>query len=178
MWFIESGQLPWLWALTLGWALWPASAFAQQAAPSLPPATKSPQAVAPSSDCYKELLDRLGKMEQRVDRVPKQNAELAHENETLAGQVQDLSHRMGNPDRQGGMTGAMPGAPSSGVTPPGDAGAAGSGSSGSGMESAPRSMGGQLGSASDGLGSAATGGGRSLSRAAGGDPTSIGQAQE
>src|SRR5262249_33808347 len=83
---------------------------------------------------------------------------------TLEGQVHDLYRQTSNPGRQAGMTGAMSGTGASGGT-----GARGDGA-----------VGDQPGSASSDSdrGAIQTGGGRSLSRAAGGDPTATGQAQE
>jgi phosphate-selective porin OprO/OprP len=113
----------------LGWLFtaWPAVA-GQDAAP-LPPSTPVPPTLS------QELLERLGKMEERLDQVTKQNEALWRENQLLGEQV---------------------------VAPPS------------------RGMGGQLDSTGDASdrGAVAPGGGRSLSRAAGGDPTAAGQAQE
>jgi phosphate-selective porin OprO and OprP len=126
----QSGQFRWMSLMLLGWLLaaWPAVALGQEAAP-LPPLT------TPTTPVPQDLLERLGKMEERLDQVTKQNEALWRENQRLAGQEV---------------------APSS------------------------RSMGGQLDSTGDvsERGAAATGGGRSLSRAAGGDPTAVGRAQE
>ena len=117
----------------LGWMLaaWPAVAVGQEA--PAPPSTAPPASVPPSLS--QELLERLGKVEERLDQVTQQNEALRRENQTLSEQM-----------------GALPSG----------------------------SMDGQLGSTGDGSerGAASTGGGRSLSRAAGGDPTAVGQAQE
>jgi len=179
---IESGRFRWMSVVTLGWVLacWPAGAMGQPASPSLPPATDLPQPVAPSSGAYHELLDRLTKMEQRLDRVTKQNEDLARTNRTLSEQVHDLSGQSTNPARQGGTTGDIAGTASSGMNGAGDDSTRGFGSADQGAASGPRGMGGRLDSTAAGSArsAAATGGGRSLSRAAGGDPTAVGEAQE
>ncbi len=168
--------------VTVGWMLigWSAGAMGQQVEPSLPPNTDPLQAIAPSANAHQELLDRLRKMEQRLDWVAKQNEGLLRENQVLAEKVGDPFHIFGSAGPQGVMNSALSGTASTGVAAPWDVGTGVFSSAGSGTESAPRGMGGQLDSASDGSERAAApiGGGRSLSRAAGGDPTSVGRAQE
>src|SRR5260370_615632 len=119
---MKSSMSRWIWRGPLGWMLayWPARAPGQQASPSLPPTTDPPGAVAPPSDAYQELLDRLGKMEQRLDRVTKQNEDLAHANKTVAEQLRDLSRQIAKPGRPAGMTGDIAGTASSGVTRAGE----------------------------------------------------------
>src|SRR5207302_7301225 len=89
---------------------------------------------------------------------------LLRENQVLAEKV------------EGPLSGRAP----TGVTAPGGAGTGLFSSAGPRATSGPRGTGGEFGSAGDGPGRAAVpgGGGRSLSRAAGGDPTAVGQAQE
>src|SRR5439155_13118705 len=108
---MQSGRFRWMCVVTLSWmfAYRPADALGQQGPPSVPPITDPPRAVAPSSDAYLELLDRLGKMEQRLDWVTKQNEDLARANKTLAEKGRDLSREITNPGRQGGMTGDIAG---------------------------------------------------------------------
>jgi phosphate-selective porin OprO/OprP len=179
---MASGRFHWMCVVTLGWMVtaWPAFAIGQQGSPWVPPITDPPRQVASSSDGHQDLLDRFRQMEQRLDRVTKQNEDLTHENKALAEQVHDLARRIGNPWLQGGMTGAMQGASSSGVTALGDAGTGSFDPADAGMRSGSRDMGGQLDRNGDGSarGAGPTGGGRSLSRAAGGDPTAVGEAQE
>src|SRR6266852_3788737 len=142
----EPGRFPWMSLALLGWMLaaWPAVASGQEEAP-LPPLTVPLRVVPPSSasGASQELLERLGKMEERLDRVTKQNEDLWRENKVLAEKV--------------GLFGTAP----TGVTaaPPGDAGTGLFSPTDSGV-SGPRGMGGQLDSAggSD-RGTAPTGGG-------------------
>jgi hypothetical protein len=129
----RSGPLRWISLVLLGWLLaaWPAVALGQEGAP-LPPSTSPPTSVPPSLS--EELLKRLGKLEERLDQVMKQNEALGRENQMLSEQV---------------------GAPSC------------------------RGMGGQLdrtGDVSD-RGASSIGAEKSLSKAAGGDPTAVGRAQ-
>jgi hypothetical protein len=76
-------------------AAWPAGAVGQEGAP-LPPITDSPWEVTASSSAPREVLDRLRKLEQCLDRVTKQNEDLARENKTLAEQFRDLSLHVRN----------------------------------------------------------------------------------
>src|SRR5437588_5295484 len=112
---IEPRRFHWMSAVTLGGMLacWPAGAMGQGTSPSAPPTNDLPRVAAPSSDAHQELLDRLARIEQRLDQVTKQNEDLARANKTLAGQVHDLSSHITYPAQQGGMTGAMQGAGSS-----------------------------------------------------------------
>jgi phosphate-selective porin OprO/OprP len=133
--------------MMLGWMLaaWPAIARGQGGV-ALPPPT-----VPPPADASQQLLERLGKMEERLDWVMKQNEDLLRENKALAAKVEAR-----------------------------DAGTGVAGSVGSGAAGTPQNMAGQLDDTDGGSdrGATPTGGGRSLSRAAGGDPTATGQAQE
>jgi phosphate-selective porin OprO and OprP len=169
-----------LWLATLSWMLvsWPAGALAQQGRPPALTIIDAPGPVAPSSDAYQELLDRLGKMGQRLDRVTMQNEDLAHANQTLAEQVRDLSRQITTPDRQGEITLYIAGTASSSVPVAGDESTAGSGSKGSDSTGTPRVAGGESDSTGGGSrsgSSPAAGGG---SKASGGDPTTTGAAQE
>ena len=142
------------WVL-LGWMLaaWPATVWAQVGAPSAP-LTAPAQTASLYLAAPQELLERLGKMEERLDWLTRQNEGLLRENKALADKVS---------------------APA-----PWDVGAGIFGSSDPGSSFTPRVPDGQLDGPGGGSGSAAaqTGGGRSLSRGGGGDPTSTGRAQE
>jgi phosphate-selective porin OprO and OprP len=84
-----TGEFRWMSTIVLGWmvAAWPAGAMGQgqgqgQEREGLPPVTSviaPPGVVAPSSDPNQELLDRLRKMEERLDHVTKQNEELSRQ---------------------------------------------------------------------------------------------------
>jgi phosphate-selective porin OprO/OprP len=120
---LESGRFRWMSLVILGGVLadWPAVALGQEGSASVPPNSNPRPAVAPAPDAYRELLDRLGKMEQRLDQVTKQNEDLSRENKGLGDQVQDLSRQIRDPGRQGGVTGAGvdgTGMPGSGEGPP------------------------------------------------------------
>lgn len=83
---LKSGRFRWMWGVTLSWlfAFWSAGAQGQT---SVPPIPDPPGQVAPSSDTHKDLLDHLRQMEQRLDRLTKQNEDLARANKSLAEQV-------------------------------------------------------------------------------------------
>ena len=133
---------------------WCAGAMGQEGSPSVPPVDALPRAAVLPSDAHQELLDRLLKMEQRLDQVTRQNEQLASANQMLAGQVQDLSRRIGGAGPRATVTGVPDGAASSGTT-----GAISDSTMSSGLGRAPSTSGG--GSASGG-----------------GDPTTIGRTQE
>src|ERR1700687_3280939 len=61
-------------------AAWPAVALGQQEAPA-PPSTTAPTPAPPVLS--PELFERLGKMEERLDRLSKQNESLRRENHML-----------------------------------------------------------------------------------------------
>src|SRR4051794_28722060 len=69
----------------LGWMLaaWPAGALGQEVPPWVPPATAPSERIVPAADGHQDILDRLRKMEQRLDGVTKQNQDLLRENATL-----------------------------------------------------------------------------------------------
>jgi phosphate-selective porin OprO and OprP len=158
--------------MTLGWTLaaWPAGAVGQEGPPSVPVIPSPPQWVTPSAEARQDLLDRLRTTEQRLDQLTKQNDNLARENKTLEEQMHDLWHPTSNPGQQGGMSGTGSSAAAGAKGDEGPAPTLGG----------PGAMGDQPGSATGaaGGGTTRTGGGRSLSRAAGGDPTAVGVAQE
>jgi phosphate-selective porin OprO and OprP len=156
--------------MMLGWILAsaPVCARGQEGSSSAPPSADPPRVPAPPSDVNQELLDRLLKMEQGLERVKKQNEELSRENQRLGEQVKDLSRQIRNPGTQGGPTGAM-----SGTAQPGMVGSGNSSTAASrwaDMEEA-----GVLQDTDSGAFPPAAGGG---SKSSGGDPTATGRAQE
>ncbi len=66
---IEPGRLPWVSSAIMGWTLagWHAGAMGQEGSPSIPPIDPLPRPAVSPSDPQQELLDRLLKMEQRLD---------------------------------------------------------------------------------------------------------------
>jgi len=78
---------------TLVWTLagWCAGAWGQGVSPSIPPIDALPPTAVSPSDSQKELLDRLGKMEQRLDQVTKQNEDLSREVRELRSVIPDQS---------------------------------------------------------------------------------------
>lgn len=108
---IDSGRFRWISMVILGWTLagWYAGAVAQEGSPSVPSANALPRAVVSPSDAQQELLDRLRKMEQRLDQVTKQNEELSREVRELRVNNRDQSQefpavpdaRQSNPTRAG-----------------------------------------------------------------------------
>jgi hypothetical protein len=81
---IES-RARWISMITLAWALggWHTGAMAQEGSPPVPPLDPLPRAAVSPADSQQELVDRLRRMEERLDQVTKQNDELSRE-------VQDL----------------------------------------------------------------------------------------
>ena len=82
---IDSGRLRWISIVALGWMIgdWPSGAMGQEGSPSVPQASALPRAAVSPSDAHQELLDRLLKMEQRLDQVTKRNEELSREVQEL-----------------------------------------------------------------------------------------------
>src|SRR4051794_8437692 len=95
----ESGRFRWMSLVPLGWVLaaWPAVARGQEGNP-LPPLTAPPRVVPPALS--QELLERLGKMEERLDRLTKQNEGLLRENRVLAERVEAPFHQISTPGPQ------------------------------------------------------------------------------
>jgi phosphate-selective porin OprO and OprP len=171
-------------------AAWPAPAVAQQGAP--PAQLAAPVgAVSPAVGDARNLLERLGKMEQRLDWLTQQNDALLRENKVLRERspapepnISSLGFQgltFGPPSGTGPTGPATPGAAGAGVLgpptfdavgPPGMGGVPDSPGDGSQSGSARPAGGG-----SD-RGAPEIGGGRSLTRSAGGDPTAVGRAQE
>jgi len=58
------------------------------------PLVDSVEAAAPSADPYYELFDQLRKMEQRLDRLTKENQDLARKNKSLEEQFDELSRKI------------------------------------------------------------------------------------
>ena len=63
----------------------------QEGSPSVPQADALPRAAVSPSDAHQELLDRLLKMEQRLDQVTKRNEELSREVQELRAVNRDQS---------------------------------------------------------------------------------------
>jgi phosphate-selective porin OprO and OprP len=164
----------------------PTASAQESAAPNiapLPSPAPNPATTTPPADA---LLERLRKMEERLDRVTKQNEQLARENQLLAGQVQDLSRRIGGAD---GITSSV--IAGAGL-PPGTLGGGSAAGGGDPTRTGPAqavgirqrgrvplTAGGADGATSSGLAGAGlppgTAGGGSA--AGGGDPTNTGTAQ-
>jgi phosphate-selective porin OprO and OprP len=88
-----SGRSGWMSMVILGWMLagWPVSAMGQEGSTSVPPMPDPPRSAAPSADANQELLDRLRRMEQRLDQVTKQNEALSQEVRELRDENRDQS---------------------------------------------------------------------------------------
>jgi phosphate-selective porin OprO/OprP len=146
-------------------APWSAPAVAQEAAP--PPLMTIPvRVVSPAVSDSQYLFERLGKMEQRLDSLMQQNDALLRENQALREQPPAVLPNVSSPGPQGGTgstdptaSGAAGPSPFEPVWPPGTGRESDSPSDGSRGRSAPTAGG----------GSKAGGGG---------DPTTIGRAQE
>jgi hypothetical protein len=151
-------------------APWSTAAVAQEGA--LPPPAVPARAASPAGADSRNLLERLGKMEQRLDWLTQQNDALLRENRALTEKAATSFLNLTNHGPEG-----VASDPQSGTAP---AGAAGAGMLGPSAvwSVAPQGTGGQLDGTVGGTerGAAPIGGGRSLSRAAGGDPTAVGQA--
>jgi phosphate-selective porin OprO/OprP len=158
---------------------WPAGAMAQEAARLAPPVPDTPQAVAQSAGGFQEFLDRLRALEQRLDRVTKQNEDLRRENQTLAARREAPAGEIINPARfdlpAAGLDGAaVLGAPAvreDGAAVPGPEGAAPTSLMPQGASGEPAGTG---GGGSDRVSPPMAGGG---SKRAGGDPTTTERAQ-
>jgi phosphate-selective porin OprO/OprP len=89
----ESGSRRWISTAIIGWTLagWHAGAMGQEGSPPIPAVAPIPSSVASPSDPQQELLDRLRKMEQRLDQVTKQNEDLSREVRELKALNQDQS---------------------------------------------------------------------------------------
>ena len=82
---IGSSRARWISMMTVVWTLagWCAGAMGQGESPSIPPIDAPPPTAVSPSDSQRELLDRLSRMEQRLDQVTKQNEELSREVQEL-----------------------------------------------------------------------------------------------
>ncbi|HEX4588800.1 MAG TPA: hypothetical protein VH120_02645, partial [Gemmataceae bacterium] len=144
--------------VVLGWMAAHLSAPAQECAPSLPLAVPV-KPVSPTGADSEELFHRLSKMEQRLDWLMQQNDALLRENRVLTDKPAAGTGPFGSSAFQPVWPPGVSGEPDG----TGDGSRSGSGRpAGGGSDPAPTS----------------TGGGRSLSGAAGGDPTAVGRAQE
>jgi len=90
---IDPGRPRWISTAILGWTLagWYAGAMGQEVPPSIPPIADPPRTAVPSPDVQRELLDRLRKMEERLDQVTKQNEDLSREIQELKAVNRDQS---------------------------------------------------------------------------------------
>jgi phosphate-selective porin OprO/OprP len=159
-------------------ASWVTPAAAQDAAPLLP---SPPAAVSPAAADCKDLVERLGKMEQRLDWLTRQNNDLLRQNKLLTAKSEAPFRDISDPSWSGtGPTDPNRSGPSrAGVPGPLVViGQPGTGSQSEGFGSASQDLfGSTTGGGSDSA-AGSTGGGRSVSAAGGGDPTAIGRAQE
>jgi phosphate-selective porin OprO/OprP len=182
MWrFLKRARFRWMPKAVLGWLLadWPAGALAQEAARLAPPVLAPPQAVAQASGGSQEFLDRLRALEQRLDRVTKQNEDLWRANKALAERLENPAGEIINPARYGVPAADLDGAAAPGVTAGREDGTAVPGSEGAApMLGEPQDMGGEpagtSGGGSDRISPPTAGGG---SKRAGGDPTTTERAQ-
>src|SRR5262245_42022773 len=94
----EFGRFRWI-SLMLGWVLatWPATALGQEGAP-LPLQTAYPGTIPPFPSASQELFERLGKMEECLDWLTKQNEDLLRENKLLAKKAPPSSGMRYAPD--------------------------------------------------------------------------------
>jgi phosphate-selective porin OprO and OprP len=92
---IESGRLRWISMIVVGstFAGWHAGAVAQEGSPLVPPIDALPSTAVSPSDSQRELLDRLRRMEERLDQVTKQNEELSQEVRELKSVNRDQSQK-------------------------------------------------------------------------------------
>src|SRR5258708_4231228 len=120
---IESDGLRWVSPVLLGWVLaaWPAVASGQEGAPS--PLAVPLRVIPPSPGVSQDLFERLGKMEERLDWVTKQNEGLLRENKVLAEKVGTAFRTTSNPGPQDATSPLFGTAPTGGTAAPsGDAG--------------------------------------------------------
>jgi len=83
---------------------WTMGSTAQERSPPNQPPVDAAQGSAPSSDSRREFLDYLRRMNRRLDRLSKQNADLTRENKMLAEQFDDLSRQSRFPSFQSDLT--------------------------------------------------------------------------
>jgi phosphate-selective porin OprO/OprP len=158
----------------LGWvlAVWPAIALGQEGVP-LSPLTAPPWTVPPFPGACQELLERLGKMEERLDWLTKQNEDLLRENKLLAKKSSPSQVIRYDPDsaRDGSVWGMAPTSGDGANVSGGDPDSPSDSSEGtvSPTRDSPSDSSGRTMVPTAGGGSKASGGG---------DPTSIGRAQE
>jgi phosphate-selective porin OprO/OprP len=169
-------------------APWSAPAVAQEAAP-LTLSALPVKAASPAGADSQDLLQRLGKLEQRLDWLAQQNDILLRENQVLTERLAAPFPNNSSPGPQGLTSSPLSGTGTTSSTASGGAGVLGSspiegvgpwdrsGQSDSGGDGSRSGSGPAAGSGSERAG-VEIGGGRSLSTAAGGDPTAVGRAQE
>jgi phosphate-selective porin OprO/OprP len=92
---IESSRARWISTMTLVWTLagWCAGAMGQGGSSPVPPIDALPPTAVSPSDSQRALLDRLRRMEQRLDQVTKQNEELSREVQELKSVNRDQSQQ-------------------------------------------------------------------------------------
>ncbi len=90
---IDSSKARWISMMTLVWTLasWCSGAMGQGGSPPVPPIDALPPTAVSPSNVQQELLDRLQRMEQRLDEVTKRNEELSQEVEELRSANRDQS---------------------------------------------------------------------------------------
>ena len=88
---IDSGRIRWISMVLLGWTLAGhcTDAMGQEGSPPVAPDDPIPPTAVSTSEPQQELLDRLRKMEQRLDQVTKQNEELSREVQELRSMNRD-----------------------------------------------------------------------------------------
>jgi phosphate-selective porin OprO/OprP len=164
----KPSKFPWVSLALLGWLLGAGAgvALGQQEGP-LPPKADSVRVVLPSSGDSPDILERLGKMEERLDSLTRQNGGLLRENQALAEKAAA--------GRQDATASPLLGPAPTVMTAPEGAGAGLSDPEGPSLFG-PQDVGGQPGGASERRPAATAGGGSKAG--GGGDPTTIGRAQE
>jgi phosphate-selective porin OprO and OprP len=92
---IESSRARWISMMTLAWTLpgWCTGAMGQEGSPAIPPVDALPPTAVSPSNAQQELLDRLRRIEERLDQVTKQNEELSHEVQELRSVNRDQSQQ-------------------------------------------------------------------------------------
>src|SRR5580658_5468491 len=105
----DFGRFRWMYLVLLGWMLagMPAVILGQEGNP-LPFVTAPHQTVSPSACSTQELLERLRKIEERLDQVSKQNENLLRENKVLAVKAEAPFGTSNNPGPQGVLPSTLP----------------------------------------------------------------------
>src|SRR5262249_31813995 len=92
---IGPGRIRWISLVILGWTLAgrSAGAMGQEGSPPVPTGDPLPREAVSPSDPQRELLDRLRRMEERLNQVTKQNEELSREVQELRAVNRDQSQQ-------------------------------------------------------------------------------------